>query len=168
MVPSSVELYGTDIGPRLWPTSVPNNVHLSISSILNLPKDWDNKFTLVHQRLLIGALRFSDWQIACREFYRTTAPGGWVQLTEIEPWRLTSFGGGPCVRRVISMLLSVFEKMGLVMEIVGELPDLLREVGFTNVKTEEGRPHPTDFVALEGGRRNTMTAMRALKTTVLK
>ncbi|KAH9841078.1 uncharacterized protein C8Q71DRAFT_743255 [Rhodofomes roseus] len=49
------------------------------------------RFKLVHQRLLIAALRSWEWTVALREIFRVLQPGGWVQLGEVGPWKAGPF-----------------------------------------------------------------------------
>ncbi|EEB93804.1 hypothetical protein MPER_07496 [Moniliophthora perniciosa FA553] len=80
----SVSLHAVDLAPSLWPSSsIPSNVHYLVSSVTSLPEEWTNKFDLVNQSLLSGALKAADWPMAVSELYRVTKAGGHVQLCEI-------------------------------------------------------------------------------------
>jgi SAM-dependent methyltransferase len=87
-VPDTAELVGVDIETGLFPSdpSLPPNLQFQRQSVLDLPKEWTNKFDVVHQRLLLFALRDEEWRTALGEIYRVLKPGGWFQLFEIDEW----------------------------------------------------------------------------------
>ncbi|KAI0942582.1 hypothetical protein AcW1_003173 [Taiwanofungus camphoratus] len=95
-VPPSVELFGINIESRLFLlederiTSREGNTHFSVGTITKLPVEWSNIFLLVHQRLLVAALRFPEWIHAIREMFRVLAPDGWVQLEEVGEWKASA------------------------------------------------------------------------------
>ncbi|EKM83133.1 hypothetical protein AGABI1DRAFT_89727 [Agaricus bisporus var. burnettii JB137-S8] len=55
---------GIDIESNFFPraSTLPVNIRFETQSVLDLPKEWTNKFTLVHQRLLISGLRRHEWE----------------------------------------------------------------------------------------------------------
>lgn len=88
ITPSDAELIGIDIQPKLFPPPeiLPANITFQVGSIVELPEEWTNKFALVNQRLLVAALRYSEWNAAIKNMYRVLKPGGWVQLVENIGW----------------------------------------------------------------------------------
>jgi SAM-dependent methyltransferase len=44
----------------------------------------DDRFDFVHQRLLMTAIPLKSWQEVVRDLVRVTAPGGWIELVEVE------------------------------------------------------------------------------------
>ncbi|KAH7915953.1 hypothetical protein BJ138DRAFT_1233098 [Hygrophoropsis aurantiaca] len=131
-VPEDATLLGIDIEARMFPPP-DERMNFMIQSVTSLPPDWDNKFALVNQRLLIAGLTVSEWGTALREIYRILTPGGFVQLGEIR----ARFSGGPVTERQSAMLAALFEKKGLFIECAKHLPVLMKEAGFINVRTEE-------------------------------
>jgi len=87
-VPPTAELVGIDIEENLFPqpSTLPPNLHFQVQSVLDLPKEWTNKFDLVHQRLLLLGLRDAEWRKALGEINRVLKPGGWFQMLEIDEW----------------------------------------------------------------------------------
>ncbi|KAJ3573586.1 hypothetical protein NP233_g2343 [Leucocoprinus birnbaumii] len=86
IAPTNVELIGIDIQSKIFPSSlsIPRNMSFQVNSILELPEDWNNKFTLVHQRLLFTAFTQGEWTTALQNMHRVLKPGGWIQLFEAE------------------------------------------------------------------------------------
>lgn len=83
-VPATTELIGVDIQSRTFPqpSTLPPNLQFRVHSVVDLPKEWTNKFDLVHQRLLCLGLRDAEWHKALGEIYRVLKPGGWFQWLE--------------------------------------------------------------------------------------
>ena len=70
------------MSPSLSPVTASERSTLEVGNILDLPEDRNNKFALVHQRLLVSALKYDEWDQAIKNIFRITAPQGWIQLTE--------------------------------------------------------------------------------------
>ncbi|KAF9072749.1 hypothetical protein BDP27DRAFT_1319911 [Rhodocollybia butyracea] len=113
-----------DISDKQFPRRHPSNIHFSVQSVTNLPKEWHNSFSYVHQRYLILAVNDSLWNIAIKELFDALVPGGWIELAETEV-RLLSYGSGHCSKRL--MQLGVY------------LPNLLEQVGFIDIHCETRR-----------------------------
>jgi len=129
-VPDEVELYGVDISTKTLPSSPPSNVKFVEASVTSLPSEWNGKFDLVNQRLLIAALRAEEWPQAISELYRTVKAGGHVQLLEYSYHRpITS----DTQRQFFNILLALFAAKGLSPYISDRIPSLLEEAGFTDV-----------------------------------
>ncbi|KII85480.1 hypothetical protein PLICRDRAFT_178548 [Plicaturopsis crispa FD-325 SS-3] len=120
----------------MFPASFPSNLQLAEHSILALPEDWSDKFTLVHQRFLVAALAYPQWQRALSEIYRVTKPGGWVQICE--PGQLVGGGKnvGPIEARFAAMFQGFLRSRGLVLDLEVHLPRLLEEAGFVDACIE--------------------------------
>lgn len=133
---SAAQITGVDIESRLFPqTGLTNaNMHFMIGSVLNLPAKWDNKFTLVHQRLLIVALKRDDWTTAVKEIYRVTAPGGWVQLCEVDP--VSDVGAGVHTQRFIGLFKELARKSDMDLTCANSIPALLADTGFVDVSVD--------------------------------
>jgi hypothetical protein len=52
----NVKFHGIDIEPRLFLADPPYNTPYSIASVSGLPVIWTDRFTYVHQRLLMAVL----------------------------------------------------------------------------------------------------------------
>jgi len=165
-VPASVELYGIDIEAKAFPPedSIASNMHFSVASILSVPEDWSNQFTLVHQRFLLAALQQRDWPIVMKEFYRVVAPGGWVQLCEASDWQ-----SGPVNERLIALRAALDNHRGLFRDCAKEFPSMFKEAGFINIKSID-RSAPLGKWAGQHGedaRDNISSLYKAMKMPVL-
>ncbi|KAF5313836.1 hypothetical protein D9619_013019 [Psilocybe cf. subviscida] len=122
-----------DIGTRLFPKEHPPNMAFDVASVLDLPAEWSNKFDLVHQRLLIAALKYDDWAVAVKEIFRVTKPGGFAELCECNPFKV---GCGPHSRRYLDGYREVAKHFSMDFEISHRIPGLLLEAGFVDVHAE--------------------------------
>ncbi|KAJ3575562.1 hypothetical protein NP233_g1012 [Leucocoprinus birnbaumii] len=167
--PKGAQYIGIDMQPRLLPppSSTPSNVQFIVKSILELPAEWTNRFTFVHQRLLVCALRKKEWPQVLKEIYRVLKPGGWVQLTEVENWV-----AGPITRIVQTLVDKAGQHRGtegwpgLGNPLVGHL----KACGFQNIQLI---PHNTPLGASEGedgsdGKNNIATIFNGIRSHVLE
>ncbi|KAK0493970.1 S-adenosyl-L-methionine-dependent methyltransferase, partial [Armillaria luteobubalina] len=129
-VPSSVFLTAIDIQSKIFPESFPKNVEFLLYSVTDLPRQWTDKFSLVNQRFLFGALTGQQWKVALQEIYRVIAPGGWVQLVDgvTIPEHI-----GPFSAKIGNLWSILFAHKGLLVDAVKCLPDMLTQAGFINV-----------------------------------
>lgn len=167
-VPSSVEIYGIDIETRLFPAAdcLPDNVHLSLNSVTNLPSKWNDTFTLINQRLLILALQNHEWVVALKELHRVLALKGWLQLCEVDPFIRK---GGPVVDKINALRIALCDSKGLVVDIASQLPEILQNAGFVDVHVV-CRSTPLGKWAGkygEDGRDNIVSLWKGLKTPVM-
>ncbi|KZW00796.1 S-adenosyl-L-methionine-dependent methyltransferase, partial [Exidia glandulosa HHB12029] len=132
---AEVSFTGIDLSPHLFPPTrtIPPNATFLTQSILSLPPDWSNKFALIHQRLLIAALRTTEWPLVADNYFRALRPGGWVQFCEVDPPGCMSVG--PATARVRGMQRELMRKRGLDWECATHLPGWLANSGFVHVET---------------------------------
>ncbi|KAK0193396.1 S-adenosyl-L-methionine-dependent methyltransferase [Armillaria mellea] len=132
-VPSSVSLTAIDIQSKIFPESFPPNVEFLLHSVMDLPSQWTDTFTLVNQRFLYGALTGPQWKVALGELHRVVAPGGWVQFVEG-----TTISGrmGPFSMKMGNLWSALYAHRGLLIDIANRLPDMLTKAGFVNVWSE--------------------------------
>ncbi|KAH9934317.1 uncharacterized protein B0H18DRAFT_869763 [Fomitopsis serialis] len=169
IVPTSTVVHAIDIEARLFPTEVKEvvsrgNVEFMVATITKLPPEWSDMFKLIHQRLLVAALRAEEWTIAIKEMMRTLAPGGWVQLDEVGSWK-----AGPTTEKHILLVQDLFKAKSLVLDCARYIPDMLRDLGFVNICVEE-RTIPLGSWAGDVGvaaRDNFMGVFRGMKTPIL-
>ncbi|KAH9934276.1 uncharacterized protein B0H18DRAFT_870049 [Fomitopsis serialis] len=170
VVPGTTVLHGLDIEPGLFPQEdnavvSRGNVQFHVGSITALPGDWNNKFKLINQRLLIGALRKAEWERALSEMFRVVVPGGWVQFGEI-----VGYKAGPDTARFSALAKAVGVAKDLLADCAARLPDMLRQAGFSQVSVEE-KQIP---MGSRGGqlavdaRNNWIASFRGMKTPILK
>ncbi|KAK0193398.1 S-adenosyl-L-methionine-dependent methyltransferase [Armillaria mellea] len=132
-VPSSVSLTAIDIQSKILPESFPQNVEFLLHSVMDLPSQWTDTFSLVNQRFLYGALTGPQWKVALGELHRVIAAGGWVQLVE---GTVTSGDMGPFSMKIRNLWSALLTHRGLLIGIGNRLPDMLTQAGFVNVWSE--------------------------------
>jgi len=133
---AGIQYYGIDISSNLFPAvdeNIASTLHFSKGNILTPKGKWaEQSYKLVNQRLLIAALSAEDWKTVVGNIYKLLAPGGWVQLVEANHcW------SGEATERHRTVLKRIFEKRGLLLDPIHNIPDLLEEAGFTTVNTKD-------------------------------
>lgn len=159
---------GVDIESAFFPkaSTLPPNMRFETQSVTALPSEWTNHFSLVHQRLLIAALRRHEWGTALKEIYRVLKPGGWVQLLEMQGWT-----SGPALAKHTDLLFEFSDDVGIMYrDIAKRLPDFLEESGFANIHQD---PRGTPLGAWAGtdgvdGKEVLMGVLEGLKTPILR
>ncbi len=154
---------------ELVPPVPPPNVSFSINTVTDLPPEWTGCFDLVHQRLLVGALRESEWPAAMAEIYRVLRPGGWVQLTEAGP-RFESYAMTTSQWKLQYMLRQTYASRNLSYDCAVRIPQLLENAGFVGLGVET-RLFPLGSWAGEAGithRNNTAGVHRGMKSAILR
>ncbi|KAF5392765.1 hypothetical protein D9757_001059 [Collybiopsis confluens] len=124
-----------DISEKQFPPEPPSDVHFSVHSVLDLPANWSARFAYVHQRLLITAMNDSLWHKAISEMFRVLAPGGWVELVEIEG-KDRRFNVGPSSSKLQALVLKMYSERGIIGDLGAYLPPLLEKIGFEDVRCE--------------------------------
>ncbi|KAJ3564974.1 hypothetical protein NP233_g7937 [Leucocoprinus birnbaumii] len=161
------QLIGIDIEPKLFPepSVLPSNIRFEVQSVLKLPSEWTNKFSVVNQRLLVAGLRAHEWPQAISELYRVTKPGGWIQVFEPDAWT-----SGPSMNKISELLLKISDDQGTMWCEIGQrIPSFLERSGFVNIRHN---PRATVCGAWAGehgvaGRDNMLGVFRGLKSPVL-
>lgn len=135
-VPSSVELYGSDVSSYHFPRAHPANVHFVEASSTKFPEDWTGKFDVVNQRLLVAALRTEEWPVVLSDVLRVLKPGGYAQFAEMD-CKETFVNGGPACRRYLELCEKIYEKQRLFLDVAQQIPHILEEAGFTGIVSEK-------------------------------
>ncbi|KAF9060628.1 hypothetical protein BDP27DRAFT_1236515 [Rhodocollybia butyracea] len=129
-----------DISDKQFPHEYPSNIHFSIRSVIDLPQEWQNSFSYIHQRLLIAAMNDSRWNVAIDQLYEVLKPGAWLELVEVEA-KVFDFQVGPNSKRLVSLITSLHASKGIVGDLGLYLPKLLAKKGFKDIHCE-GREIP--------------------------
>ncbi|KAJ3575571.1 hypothetical protein NP233_g1001 [Leucocoprinus birnbaumii] len=165
-IPSTIELYATDVETRLFPAQPPDNVRLLKASVTDLPEEWTGTFQLIHQRLLMSALTSKEWPIALNELFRVTKPGGWVELCEASP-------GLDCPSHPKHKALQAPELAYGVsdheIQAATLLPGWLQQAGFVDIHSVEGKYPVGKWAGVDGEHARIGLAgfFRGLKTPIL-
>ncbi|KAF7322405.1 hypothetical protein HMN09_00018500 [Mycena chlorophos] len=170
-VDPSVEFIGVDIESGLFPEAPPQNLSFRVNSVLELPAEWSDTFTLVHQRLLLLGLQIPQWPQALEEIFRVVRPGGWVQLLEMAPIDAKiEQGSRPYTEKLTAILHSVMTARKLYLNVAHDLPKLLADAGFVDIQRDSrfqkvGKTPGEDDTE---SKNNTIGIFRGIKTPVLK
>ncbi|KAF7288713.1 S-adenosyl-L-methionine-dependent methyltransferase [Mycena chlorophos] len=166
---SQTPMVAIDIEARLFPQSPPPNIEFRVASVLNLPEEWTDTFSLVNQRLLMLALRTVEWPQALHELYRVTRRGGWVQLGEGVAYFEGEYPDKPCMEKLVACSRRLAEARDLFIDCANAIPTMLEEAGFVDIHSEM-REQPVGKWAGEIGeilRDNQLGVFKGLKTPVL-
>ncbi|KAI5834192.1 S-adenosyl-L-methionine-dependent methyltransferase [Schizophyllum commune Tattone D] len=125
------EFTGIDIESRNFPISPPNARFL-VEDITALPEEWSDTFNLVHQRLLIAALRAEEWPQVIAEAHRVLRIGGWAQFVECS----TLWLRGPIARRFLEIYRALYNSRNMLLTCAEDIPQMLEDADFHNVRSE--------------------------------
>jgi hypothetical protein len=166
---SKAKVLGIDIGHRLFPQSPPPNATFEVGNILDIPQEWNNRFALVHQRLLVGALKYDEWDQAIKNIFRITAPEGWIQLTEAYI-DTNIFSGGPASLKGMAIYDTLGKTVGLDIFCSRRLEKVLKDAGFTDIQAIQVTAPVGEWNGELSARvaRNMTNFFRGLKTPVLR
>ncbi|KAF9060627.1 hypothetical protein BDP27DRAFT_1339346 [Rhodocollybia butyracea] len=127
-----------DISDKQFPHEYHSNIHFSIRSVIDLPQEWQNSFSYVHQRLLVAAMNDSRWNTAIDQLYNVLKPGAWIELVEVEA-NGRGYEVGPNSKRLVSLIVATSKEV--VRDLGLYLPKLLAKKGFVDIHCE-GREIP--------------------------
>ncbi|KAL2856517.1 methyltransferase family protein [Aspergillus pseudoustus] len=132
-----LELFGVDIGSSLFPAS--SSPDLRAHDIRTpFPKswDWEGKFDIIHQRLLIWGIKSAEWPTVISNLSTAIRPGGYIQLVEaewIDPKSPASPVARPNLSKQAALQVWSTESFGMDIHIAYKLEDLLKDAGFEDV-----------------------------------
>lgn len=159
-----------DIGSRLFPQLPPPNVTFQLGDIVKQDaREWENRFAFVHQRLLMAALLYEQWEPVIQKIHTITAPGGWVQLLEAN-FLSHYINCGPATAKSVEVYTALEKACGVDFLCSLRLEGLMKKAGFVDVQVTL-RETPVGAVYGEMGGQfaeNMMNMFRALKTPVLR
>jgi ubiquinone/menaquinone biosynthesis C-methylase UbiE len=118
-----------------------DNINFCTHSVLELPQEWTDQFTVVHQRLMHASFRVEEWRYVLQELRRIVKPGGWLQLVEID---LSSFYNDgldnihtspvPAQAELNALWKETVVNADMTWELEATLPGYLKDAGFENVE----------------------------------
>ncbi|KAH7875791.1 S-adenosyl-L-methionine-dependent methyltransferase, partial [Lentinula edodes] len=128
-----IDMECIDISSKQFPHTHPPEMHFSVNTITDLPPEWTNTFSYVHQRLLVTAMTDSLWRSAIAEISRVVQPGGWVEFLEID-FEYLRWGVGPQSKKLTTLVRNMCTQKGMVRDMSVYLPALLEDAGFLDVQ----------------------------------
>lgn len=127
------ELIGVDFAlPAKETATFPPNCQFLASNILNALPFENAAFDFTHQRFRLFAVPLPQWQPLIHELARVTRRGGWVELTEINPFLQHM---GPNTKRVMQLIMQAASARGFDPAIAQRLSTLLGRAGLKRVGT---------------------------------
>jgi hypothetical protein len=132
-----LELFGADIGSSLFPAA--STADLRAHDIRTPFPDswqWESKFDVIHQRLLIWGIKSAEWPTVIHNLSTIIRPGGYIQLVEaewIDPDNPASPGTRPNLSKQAALQVWSTESFGMDINIAYKLEDLLKDAGFEDV-----------------------------------
>ncbi|TFK65001.1 S-adenosyl-L-methionine-dependent methyltransferase [Pluteus cervinus] len=141
VVPGDVVVEGADISRRFFPSPGENSAVIFHNlSTFDLPTEWENRFKLVNQRLMIACFSRPQWETALQQIRRVLSPDGWVQLVEVQQKHEFS-ATHPKYQRLLDMLHPMMRSRGFILDIGLEVEEMMQRGGFQNVtRTRRAMP----------------------------
>ncbi|KAB8226887.1 hypothetical protein ETB97_004439 [Aspergillus alliaceus] len=132
----SFALYGVDIASQLFPKNV---IHDLRYHDIRLPFPdswgWEDSFDIVHQRLLVWALKKHEWRPVIGHLKKLLKPGGTIQLTECQWLRPENWDTHPEQHLLGLTQIWATEGSGFDIHLADKLEPMLKELGFVDVTT---------------------------------
>ncbi|OTB00793.1 hypothetical protein M426DRAFT_231956 [Hypoxylon sp. CI-4A] len=130
-------LSGFDVQSGFFPSSTPSHTSYAIHNLAEeWPAEMHGKYDLVHQRLaILGVGTTTTPQKAIGHLGALVAPGGWIQLGELDLRQPAS--GGQALRDGWAVTRAVFKAVCTYDNIAQNMAGWLREEGFEDVQEEK-------------------------------
>ncbi|BCR92568.1 putative LaeA-like methyltransferase [Aspergillus chevalieri] len=148
-------LHGFDISSvQFQPVATQTNaeIYLSLQNCLKpFPPEHHGRYDFVHVRLLIGALRKGEYELAIKNIFDILKPGGYFQWEEANAHSITSdiTPQPPSFTESRRLVLDCVEKSGLLIVPANYIKSEAKRIGFGNLHIEEyytaSRPHLRDW-----------------------
>ncbi|KAE8408442.1 S-adenosyl-L-methionine-dependent methyltransferase [Aspergillus pseudonomiae] len=132
----SWDLHGVDIASHLFNDSV--DIDFRYHDIRQpFPSDWqwDGSFDIIHQRLLVWALKKEEWPQVVRNLQALLKPGGTIQFVECQWLRPEYWDTHPQQRLLGLVQIWATEGNGMDIHLADKLEPLLEGLGFKDVTT---------------------------------
>ncbi|KAI9593083.1 S-adenosyl-L-methionine-dependent methyltransferase [Syncephalis fuscata] len=131
---SNSNLMSVDILPLSPEVTLPDNCQFELANIIDpqIPFS-NNSFDFVHHRQLAMAIPQSKWKSYVADCARVTAPGGWVEISELN---ILFTNSGPVGQQVHKLVETFAKARGIHVQINDELGHLMTEAGLDEVQCE--------------------------------
>lgn len=121
--------------PQIW---VPENCTLEVDDVCK-PWIWNEKFDLIHMRMLYGSFSEEQWAELYQQCYDNLAPGGWIEQIEVdldfycddntEPPSSFLAGNSPLFHRISN-------RIGRPLDTYNTMASSIAKAGFVNVQEQ--------------------------------
>ncbi|KAF4964762.1 hypothetical protein FSARC_7361 [Fusarium sarcochroum] len=131
-VSPSAQLKGVDVTKSFLPPSK-DNITYEVYDLCETPsKELTEAFDLTHVRFVLPGAAKVGYQKAVDNLVATVAPGGWLQVQEMEFNLNHSDVAGPASKDVFSVFTGMFDAIGMG-DLVHKLPQAFEAAGLKNV-----------------------------------
>ncbi|KAL0941929.1 uncharacterized protein CTRU02_204692, partial [Colletotrichum truncatum] len=127
-----IEVLGVDLS-AIQPQFVPPNVKFEIDDIEE-PWLFKHPFDYIHSRIMTSSI--GDWRGYLQKCYDGLAPGGYLELNEIDVFPTSDDGTlteDLALSRCMRLLGDAMAKIGRAFQSIPELRDIMIEIGFRDV-----------------------------------
>lgn len=101
------------------------------------PAAFKSSFDLVHQRMVLPGIGPRDARSAIANLISCVAPGGWVQLMEIDTRSSAHAFEGPALRDMLEVMESLFKNAGPGADLALQMKRWCEELGLENAQEHE-------------------------------
>ncbi|KAF1344467.1 hypothetical protein BDV97DRAFT_54223 [Delphinella strobiligena] len=133
-------LIGADATAAFFPHDPPKNTIFINHAITNRwPEVLHGVFHVVHQRSVLAGLARTNAtpRLAVHYLVETLAPGGWMQLVEMDLRPSSYSHSGPATKDMVASLRALMEAAGSNHTFAAEMKDWLMEEGLEDVREHE-------------------------------
>ncbi|WQF78724.1 Putative S-adenosyl-L-methionine-dependent methyltransferase superfamily [Colletotrichum destructivum] len=145
-VPPSAQMVGADVSTVFLPKSPQGNIRYVTQDVCDPPAaELRGRFDLTHVRNVLHSAQRSGVQQAVANLADTLAPGGWLQVMELDI--IPGQSEQPqALQDLVQMIGYMFEKQGMDRNYASKIPGSMKKAGLQNVTVEKvecgiGRVH---------------------------
>ncbi|KAJ4127863.1 hypothetical protein NW768_008143 [Fusarium equiseti] len=135
-VAPSAQLIGVDVVDAFLPPSEEGLRYELYDLCEEVRTELTGAFDLTHVRFVLPGAAKVGYQKAVDHLTDTLAPGGWLQVHEMDFDLQNKSNIGPALKDVCKLFSGVFKAMGMTPNLVEELPGAFRTAGLENVSAE--------------------------------
>jgi hypothetical protein len=108
---------------------------------LQLPRSFNAKYSVIHQRLLTLAFNEKDWKICLENLTSALKPGGWLKMEELRVGVFIPDGLGPGSEKLKGFAMQIQQWSGMDMASIDHLDTWMEDAGLVDVQLER-KPFP--------------------------
>ncbi|RFN53281.1 methyltransferase protein [Fusarium flagelliforme] len=135
-VTPSAQLVGVDVIEAFLPPSEEGLRYELYDLCEEARGEMTGAFDLTHVRFVLPGAAKVGYQKAVDHLSATLAPGGWLQVHEMDFDLQDKPNAGPALKDVCKLFSGVFKAMGMTQNLVAELPGAFKTAGLEHVSAE--------------------------------